>query len=209
MRESKSFSAAANRAEEDTVYSATLYALRAEPKGYSTPLMKHGQEISFPRPSALRSRVHPGLSLVLGHPHSRRLVHYRCPKRGAVWAGLGPPRGTLKTGQGGTSENRPTELKQDIDSGGGILHRREQCLERREATASNRAGAAGMAVEAHPRGNRDSPGNGRHLPESGRHRGQASPWLGPSSTGANDRREVRRLRAGFKTGQRGVPRLRR
>ena len=60
------------------------------------------------------------------------------------------PRGTPKTGQWGTPENRPTEVGRTLNRERRVtLPRREQCLERREATTGDRAGAAGLAAAAH------------------------------------------------------------
>src|SRR6516162_7278572 len=54
------------------------------------------------------------------------------------------PQGSLKTGQSGSLQNRPTVRARDIDVDGSPyrLSRHEQRLERRKETASHRTGKA-------------------------------------------------------------------
>src|SRR6516162_5790069 len=58
--------------------------------------------------------------------------------------GLDEPQGSLKTGQSGSLQNRPTVRARDIDVDGSPyrLSRHEQRLERRKETASHRTGKA-------------------------------------------------------------------
>ena len=58
------------------------------------------------------------------------------------------------------------------------LHRREQCLERRETTPSHRVRAAGLAAEAHRKGNRRSPGDRWNVPEGCGRGGQTAGRVG-------------------------------
>src|ERR1700757_4869634 len=56
------------------------------------------------------------------------------------------PQGSLKTGQSGSLQTRPTVKARDIDVDGSPyrLCRHEQCLERRKETTSHRTGKARM-----------------------------------------------------------------
>ena len=98
------------------------------------------------------------------------------------------PRGTPKTGQSGTPENRPVvEQLQDVDGRvGTVVPRRGECLERRQVPAGDRTGPARLEP-APDRGCDASPSrNGERLPQSGRDRGAGA---------------ARSARAGVKTGQ--------
>src|SRR5262245_47160593 len=65
------------------------------------------------------------------------------------------PRGTPKTGQSGTPENRPVVSLQDVDGGvGDVVPRRGERLERRQEAAGAGAGSAGLDAPPHPKGDR-------------------------------------------------------